>query len=178
MANEKVIEIVIEKHEEALEMLSREIPEYVLTYDDIIAIHEAMIDRFGGAPGIRDHGLLENVVNSPTQSVFGVDLYPSVYDKAAKYLFDFAHYQIFIDGNKRTGLACLGLFLEMNGYELNMTPEEEYEFTLDIANNRYNEVKDVAEVVKNHTSFLNHDTIVLDEQEMEEESSLDGLEEI
>lgn len=39
----------------------------------------------------------------------------------------------FLDGNKRTGMACLSLVLERNGYELAVDETEGVEFALRVA---------------------------------------------
>ena len=72
-------------------------------------------------------------------------------------MFDFAHYQIFNDGNKRTGLATMGIFLEANGYEFVMDDKDAYQFTMDIANNRYEEIPDIANIIKENTIFADVD---------------------
>lgn len=46
----------------------------------------------------------------------GVDLYPSVHEKAAVYLHGFATTQTFSDGNKRTGFLSATVFLEIQGF--------------------------------------------------------------
>ncbi len=55
---------------------------------------------------------------------------------AAMYLVAFAGSQGFNDGNKRTGLACALVFLGLNGLSLEADPQELYELTLAVANNR------------------------------------------
>ena len=81
-----------------------------LTPEDIELIHGEMVAEYGGSDGIRDNGLFLSVCQSPYQSVFGEDAYPTLYDKAAKYLTDFARYQVFVDGNKRTALLLPAYF--------------------------------------------------------------------
>jgi death-on-curing protein len=50
---------------------------------DVEAIHEILIERFGGTKGIRDAGALESAINRPYQTFDSVDLYPKPEDKAA-----------------------------------------------------------------------------------------------
>ena len=117
----------------ALQLLSfGETKEYVFSKDIIEELHDYVIKEYGGSYGVRDMNLLDSVVKAPYQTGFGMDLYPTIIDKASKYLFDFAHYQIFIDGNKRTGLqTCISL-LDINNIELNMTAEQQYFLVMDI----------------------------------------------
>ena len=116
----------------------------------IIDIHDTVIKEYGGSYGVRDEALLESSAVAPYQSVFGQDLYPDNYFKAAKYMFDFADYQIFVDGNKRTGLAVCEQFLQANDLELNMTEKEKYKLVMDIANKNINSVEELAEIIKNN----------------------------
>lgn len=150
----EVVNLVTKKHNSSLERLGMELPEQKFEKDDIIFIHDTMIREYGGLYGVRDEGLLDASVSNPYQSVFGEDLYPSVYDKAAKYLFDFAHYQIFNDGNKRTGLATMEAYLIANGYDFTMDAKTQYQFVMDIANNKYVEIPDIAKIIEENTIFL------------------------
>lgn len=82
---------------------------------EVLAIHNASIERFGGAPGVRDEGLLESALAQPFQSFGDVELYPSHAEKAARYAFGIISNHPFCDANKRTGAAVMGAFLRMNG---------------------------------------------------------------
>ncbi len=73
-----------------------------------------MIENFGGLSGVRDYNLLLSCVESPKMTMFGEDLYPSVFDKAAIYLFNIVQNHPFNDGNKRTGAGVTYLFLQIN----------------------------------------------------------------
>lgn len=53
--------------------------------ESILAIHNVMLGIYGGQAGTRDINLFESVSISPFANVFGVELYPSVFLKAAKY---------------------------------------------------------------------------------------------
>ena len=64
---------------------------------DICYLHDKGVEVAGGSLGIRDQGLLVSVTEAPYGEYFGQEIYPSVFDKAAKYLFDFANYQIFVE---------------------------------------------------------------------------------
>lgn len=116
--------------------------------ESILAIHNVMLGIYGGQVGTRDVNLFESVSISPFANVFGVELYPSVFLKAAKYMFDFAHYQVFVDGNKRTGLSTAASFLEANGYEFVMPDTKAYELIFDIATNKYLEPNEFVDIIK------------------------------
>lgn len=147
------------KYNETLKRLGEDNTEvFYLSAEDIIEIHDAMIEQFGGSFGLRDDDLFRSVVLAPFQTMFGTELFPTVFDKAAKYLFDFANYQIFVDGNKRTGLGVCEMFLEKNGLALNLTPERAYALVMDIANHRYSDSSEVVNVIKDNFSFVSQST--------------------
>src|SRR6056300_849775 len=104
-----------------------------LTLDQAIELHDALVQRFGGLSGIRDHNLLESALASPSLAVFQQELYPTIFDKAGCYLFFIVKNHPFIDGNKRTGMACCLLFLEKNGIELVYEKDEMIDFVVSMA---------------------------------------------
>lgn len=124
-----------------------------LTYADIIQIHDMVIDKYGGTKGIRDIALLESTCKNPYQNVFDVEVYPTILDKAAAYLFYFVNYQIFLDGNKRTGVASCIAFLDVNGIQLDIPQEKLYFLVLDIVAHKINEVSVIAEQLKDYCKF-------------------------
>ena len=122
--------------------------------DDILQIHDVVIQEFGGLNGIRDYALFESVCVTPYQEIFGTELYPTIFDKAAKYMFDFANYQIFVDGNKRTGLAVCDAFLAANGFDLQMPAEQLYFLVMDIAEHKIDQIEDIASCLRAECKFL------------------------
>ena len=69
---------------------------------------------FGGLDGLRDEGLFDAAIEQPRQTFDGADLYPSAAEKAARYAYGIVNNHPFADGNKRTGGACVGMFLRLN----------------------------------------------------------------
>jgi death-on-curing protein len=99
-----------------------------------LALHDASLTRYGGLPGIRDAGALASAVAQPEASFGGQLLHSTVYDQASAYHFHIAKNHAFLDGNKRTALACAVVFLEMNGYEIPREANDELEaLTLRVA---------------------------------------------
>lgn len=86
-----------------------------VSHDSALAIHELSIKRYGGIEGLRDEGLLESALAQPEQTFDGVELYPSLAEKAARYAYGIVKNHPFADGNKRTGAAVLAVFLRANG---------------------------------------------------------------
>ena len=95
-----------------------------LTVNDIMLLHEKIIDKTGGIKGVRDVGLLELAVNSPFVSFDGEDLYKTVEEKAKQLCNSLIRNHPFLDGNKRIGILAMLVFLDLNGKRLNITNEE------------------------------------------------------
>jgi len=99
----------------------------------VLALHQDQINTFGGSSGIRDIGLLDSALKMPQQTFGGELLHSTIYEQAAAYLFHISRNHPFIDGNKRTAYAAMQTFLELNGYVLNLSDEEEIDLVLQVA---------------------------------------------
>lgn len=88
-----------------------------LNLDDLELIHLQIIDASGGSQGVRDRGRLESAVAAGRQKVFGKELYPTVFEKAAVLLRGIIADHPFVDGNKRTGMMAALVFLNLNDYD-------------------------------------------------------------
>ncbi len=104
-----------------------------LTTEQVLEIHREMIERYGGDPGVRDVGLIESAVMMPQQTFGGRLLHPTVGAMAAAYLFHLCGNHGFSDGNKRTALAAALVFLDANGYRLELSGEDLERVTWDVA---------------------------------------------
>ena len=82
----------------------------------IHAVHDEQLGEHGGAPGLRDAGLLESALARPLQlAAYGEADAASL---AVAYGFGLAKNHPFIDGNKRTAFVAVELFLALNGWSL------------------------------------------------------------
>ena len=88
-----------------------------LSKEQILMLHSALIEEFGGSEGVRDFNLLESALESPFQSFNGEDLYFSVQAKAAGLGYGLIKNHCMIDGNKRIGAHSMLVFLSINGIE-------------------------------------------------------------
>lgn len=104
-----------------------------LTVEDVVGIHAMQISRFGGGAGIRDKGLLESAVAAPQASFGGDLLHSDIFQIAAAYAFHIAENQPFVDGNKRTGLLCAVVILDINGITIDYPDSRLYDAMIDIA---------------------------------------------
>ena len=92
-----------------------------------------LISETGGLDGIRDDSLLESALNAPFQSFDGIDVFPSIQQKAARLAFGLIKNHAFIDGNKRIGVHTMLVFLALNKIELDYTQDELSDTVLKIA---------------------------------------------
>lgn len=120
-----------------------------LERDDIILLHTELIKQFGGSYGIRDDGLLDSALSAPFQTFGGLDLYPSLVEKAAQLSYGLVHNHPFVDGNKRIGAHALMVFLEINSLPLNVDEDEISKFFWEIASNTKT-VKDLQDWILKH----------------------------
>ena len=81
-----------------------------------LAIHDEQLAEHGGESGVRDPGLLESALARPRQRHAYSEA--SLAQLAASYAYGIARDHPFIDGNKRTALVVMELFLAMNGLML------------------------------------------------------------
>ena len=94
-------------------------------------LHETQIERFGGSRGIRDEGMLESALARPITRANFTDA--SLEELAACYLFGLIRNHAFIDGNKRIAISAAGVFLMMNGFELEVDNAALYSFVIAMA---------------------------------------------
>ena len=98
--------------------------EYVTTADALF-FHKLLIERYGGAPGIRDAGALESALHRPQTGY-----YDSLVHEAAALLESLVQNHPFVDGNKRVAFAVVDVSLRINGYSIAANYESIYEFMI------------------------------------------------
>jgi death-on-curing protein len=104
-----------------------------LNTKDLLDIHEFVINRYGGASGTRDLNLLDSAASQPKATFDGIFVHKDIYEMAAAYFFHIIKNHAFVDGNKRTGVACTNTFLILNGYEINLTGPQLYKIAINVA---------------------------------------------
>ena len=104
-----------------------------LSIEQVLAFHEALVARFGGASGLRDRGGLEAAVARPAMTFGGEDLYGDLAAKAAALMHSLVLNHPFVDGNKRVGVALAEFFLERNGSTIEASDEDLERLTLAVA---------------------------------------------
>ncbi len=94
-----------------------------LTLDEVLALHERLLQEFGGPSGVRDLGLLESALYRPRSGY-----YEDILEMASALCESLLINHAFIDGNKRVAFFATDVFLRMNGWKIRATAEEVYDF--------------------------------------------------
>ena len=89
------------------------------TLEDALYIHAEQLRLFGGAPGIRDMGLIESALLRPQTGY-----YSGLIEQAAALWESLAMNLGFVDGDKRVAFACLDIFLGLNDREIAAEPDD------------------------------------------------------
>lgn len=104
----------------------------------VLVINRMAFELSGGASGsdtnLRDGMSMGFIDQIHSNSVFGTPIYPDIFHQAAAYMFHIVKSHIFMDGNKRTGLASAITFLSINGIVFAPLEEDKvFDFVMDIA---------------------------------------------
>jgi death-on-curing protein len=121
-----------------------------LTEEQVLFIHFRLLSETGGEHGLRDLGLLQSAVARPRQKFDNEELHQNIFEKAAALMESLVNDHPFIDGNKRTGIACTVLFLRQNGAPFSAGNSELEKFTLRVASSKINRSQ-IAEWLKKHS---------------------------
>ena len=84
-----------------------------LTLNEVLEIHRILINRYGGASGIRDLNGLESALYRPQTGY-----YADTIAEAAALMESIVINHPFIDGNKRVAFAVTDVFLRINGFKI------------------------------------------------------------
>lgn len=115
----------------------------------LITVHEMQLAEHSGGSGLRDGALLESALAKPLNlAAYGN---PDVCALAAAYGCGIARNHAFIDGNKRTALVAVELFLRLNGWQLVVSDADCVLTMLDVASGDITE-SDFAAWLRAHTA--------------------------
>lgn len=121
-----------------------------LTKEQIIMLHEAIYERYGGSCGVLNEGMLDSALQAPFQTFGGEELFPDTKDKIMRLAYGLIKNHSFRDGNKRIGALVLLVLLELNGWYVNATNEEFADIIMGIAASEKDE-EDLENWVEAHT---------------------------
>ena len=96
-----------------------------ITYEQAIAIHSRQLRRFGGAPGLRDEGMLRSALERPINKWRYEQ--SDMAELAAAYAFGL------VDGNKRIAFMAMMGFLLKNGIAFSPEPAQSTSIILSLA---------------------------------------------
>ncbi len=110
----------------------------MLTKRMVAALNRMCVEITGGLSAspanLRPGASLGFVERIHKNELFGERLYPDLYHQAAAYMFHVIKDHVFVDGNKRTGLAAAVTLLEWNGVRVGPFDEERaYTFVIGVA---------------------------------------------
>lgn len=80
-------------------------PVLFLTLDEAVAVHERLIEKFGGPAGVRDMGMLESALYRPQTGY-----YKDIVEMAAALFESLLINHPLIDGNKRAAFFVTDIF--------------------------------------------------------------------
>jgi death on curing protein len=110
---------------------------HYLVLDEVLKLHQRLIEQSGGTSGIRDLGGLESALAQPQMTFSGQELYPTIAEKASALGFSLIMNHPFLDGNKRIGHASMEVFLVLNNFEIQASVDEQEQVVLRVASGEW-----------------------------------------
>src|ERR1700734_2122460 len=104
--------------------------QYVTTADALF-FHSQLIERYGGATGLRDAGALESALHRPQTGY-----YDTLVHEAAALLESLVQNHPFVDGNKRVAFAVVDVFLRINGHTITADSKSIYDYMITLFEDR------------------------------------------
>lgn len=89
-----------------------------LSKKDVLKIHKEIEKIYNIDPTILLPSNLDSAIEAPKTTLYGQELYPTLFNKASVLMSRILKLHPFTDGNNRTGFIAAILFLETNGRKL------------------------------------------------------------
>jgi len=102
----------------------------------ILVFYADQIERYGGAVGIRDEALLESALAQPQASFDATYVHKDIFQMAAAYGYHLCQNHPFYDGNKRSALVAMYIFLYVNGYQIVADKKSLFAIIMDLASGK------------------------------------------
>jgi death-on-curing protein len=99
----------------------------------LLTFHEDHLRKYDGKSGIRDHGLLDSALAQPIATFDRKYFHKDLFQMAGAYGFHLCQNHPFIDGNKRTALVAMYLFLFVNGFQITADKKSLFAVVMGIA---------------------------------------------
>jgi death-on-curing protein len=123
----------------------------VINLQEVLEIHQILIEQFGGSQGVRDRGLLQSAIERPFSGFGETEFYKTPEERAAAVLESIVKNHPFVDGNKRTGYVLMRLILMQYGKDVNATQDEKYDFVISIASG-LTDFNEIVAWIRTHSS--------------------------
>ncbi len=120
------------------------------TIEEVVAIHDDLIELFGGAYGLRDAGALESALMRPQ-----IGYYENLVEQAAALLESLAVNHPFVDGNKRVAFGVADIFLRMNDSYIDCDSEEAHAHFMHLFETNTFRFTELVEWLQQHVKPLN-----------------------
>ena len=120
-----------------------------LTIDEILLIHQRLIEEFGGYPGLRDKGALESALMRPQTGY-----YQDIIEESAALMESLAMNHPFVDGNKRVAFFATDTFLRLNGYYIECDNYKAYTYFMKLFESNAFRFKNLLEWLRNKVTSL------------------------
>ena len=121
-------------------------------YKDIVLSHEIIAQSHG----IKIHyaeTTLKGIVEAMNQSFYGKELHPDIYEKAAILFEHIIRFHPFMDGNKRTAMFAMKVYLKSEHIIFISFPSD-VRFTLSVAENRNSSQEEIASLTGNIRKWI------------------------
>jgi death-on-curing protein len=120
-----------------------------LSVDEVLAIHERVIEEFGGAPGVRDHGLVDSAVHRPRSGY-----YDELWSMAAALFESLLMNHPFVDGNKRVAFFATDVFLRINGFHIDVKADRAHAHLIGLMERREANKANLERWLRKHVTSL------------------------
>lgn len=107
-----------------------------LSKDEVLTLHRASLDAYGGADGFLNEGALDSALAQARQGFGGEHTHAFPFGMAAAYGFHIAMNHAFRDGNKRTAFVAMVTFLRMNGWDFELPDDSGASLLLELIEQR------------------------------------------
>ena len=113
-------------------------------------MHERLLEKFGGTPGLRDKGLLESALFRPQTGY-----YDRLGQMAAAMFESLVINHPFVDGNKRVAFFATDVFLRLNGWKLKVDAEAAFGFLMERFDSKSCDYDHLLPWIESHLVILN-----------------------
>lgn len=113
-----------------------------LNKDDILTIHNVLVKDFENLndpiypPGVKNEEMFESAIFHPQTSFGGILKYPTIESAAAAIMYSICQNHCFHNGNKRTALVSMLVFLDRHNISLSCQEDDLFKMALSLADHK------------------------------------------